>query len=124
MARVHLTHRALRSLSTDRLQEDFWDDLLTGFGVRIAGSGRKTFVLRYRANGRKRRISIGTYPPWSLADARDKAKEILGQAAKGEDPQAAHKRELAAETFGELAEEYLERYAKRRKKSWKEDQRG
>ena len=123
MARVHLTHRALRSLSTDRLQEDFWDDLLAGFGVRIASSGRKTFVLRYRANGRKRRISIGTYPPWSLADARDKAKEILGQAAKGEDPQAAHKRERAAETFGELAGDYLERHAKRRKKSWPEDQR-
>jgi len=123
MARVHLTHRALRSLSTDRLQEDFWDDLLAGFGVRIASSGRKTFVLRYRANGRKRRISIGTYPPWSLADARDKAKEILGQTAKGEDPQAAHKRERAAETFGELAADYLERHAKRRKKSWKEDQR-
>jgi integrase len=123
MPRVHLTHRALRSLSTDRLQEDFWDDLLPGFGVRITNRGRKTFVLRYRANGRKRRISIGTHPPWSLKDARDEAKEILGKAAKGEDLQAARKRERAAETFGELAEEYLERHAKRRKKSWREDQR-
>lgn len=123
MPRIHLTHRALRSLSTDLVQEDFWDDLQKNFGVRVTSRGRKTFVVRYRANGRKRRISIGTHPPWKLADARDKAKELLGETAKGEDPQAARRRERAAETFGELAEDYLERHAKRRKKSWKEDER-
>lgn len=123
MVRANLTDRGLRSLSTDRLQEDYWDVKLPGFGVRITRQGRKTFVLRYRANGRKRRISIGTYPIWSLADARKEARQLLAATAKGGDPQRARKAELAAESFEELAHEYIERHAKRRKKSWKEDQR-
>jgi integrase len=77
----------------------------------------------YRHAGRLRRLSIGTYPPWTLADAREAALKALRDASKGKDPAAEKKRERAAETFGELAEAYIERWAKPRKKSWREDER-
>lgn len=87
MPTVHLTDRKIRSLSTDRPQETFWDRDLPGFGVRVSGdTGLRTFVLRYRREGRRRRFKIGRYPMISLADARDQAKGLLGRVALGQDP--------------------------------------
>src|SRR5207244_13619286 len=57
------------------------------------------------------------------ADARDDALEALRKAAKGEDTAAEKKRKRQAETFGELAEDYIERHAKVKKRSWREDDR-
>jgi len=124
MARIHLTDRALRSLATDLLREDFLDDSLEDFGVRVSGeTGRKTFFVRYRANGKRRRVTLGRYPVLSLANARDRAKAVLFDATQGNDPADAIRARRAAETFGELAELYVERHAKPNKKSWQEDKR-
>lgn len=126
MPTIHLTDRLLRSLSTECDRETFYDESLAGFGVRVSGkTGRKTFFLRYRAPDRavQRRMTLGTYPTVSLADARDKAKAHLYDVSQGNDPAAEKVERAKAETFGELADLYLERYAKRHKKSWKEDER-
>jgi hypothetical protein len=40
--------------------------------------------------------------------------------AKGEDPQAEKRARRSAGTFAELAERYVEDYAKRRNKSWRQ----
>ena len=124
MPRTRLTHRSIPSLKAGRWMTDYWDDRLPGFGVRVAQSGRKTFVVRYSgANGRKRRLTLGAYPLLSLADARDRAKEVLSEVVRGEDPQGEKEASRQALTFGELAEVYLERHAKVKKKRWKEDAR-
>jgi site-specific recombinase XerC len=49
--------------------------------------------------------------------------EELRKAAKGEDPAAQKAEGREADSFKELAEDYLNRYAKPKKKSWKEDER-
>ncbi len=67
---------------------DYWDESLPGFGVRIHHSGRKAYFIRYTVEGKRRRMNLGTYPALSLADARDKAKEVIGRIAAGADPQA------------------------------------
>ena len=36
-----------------------WDDALPGLGVRIYPSSKRTLVLSYRANGRKRMMVLG-----------------------------------------------------------------
>jgi integrase len=77
----------------------------------------------YRHNGRLRRHSLGTYPALSLADARDEALQTMARVATGKDPAAERRALRNAETFGELAETYLERHAKVKKRSWKEDDR-
>ncbi len=124
MPPIQLTDRTLKSLGTSRQQEDFWDRRLPGFGVRVTRQGRKSFVLMYRVNGsQKRRMTLGTYPSVGLADARDQARMVLGDVARGDDPGARKQAERKAETFAELADEYLERHAKRNKSSWQEDER-
>ena len=124
MAKIRLTHRSIQSLTAGKWMTDYWDDRLPGFGVRVAQSGRKTFVVRYSAtDGRKRRLTLGAYPLLSLADARDKAREALAEVARGDDPQGQKKAERQAPTFGELASVYLERHAKVKKRHWREDER-
>ncbi len=51
------------------------------------------------------------------------AKAALAEAAMGGDPAARKTEERQAGTFAELAAEYIERHAKRNKRSWKEDER-
>jgi integrase len=124
MPRLKLTARRIDSLHVPAgRQVDYWDLDHPGFGVRVAGGGRKTWIAMYRHNGRLRRHSLGTYPALSLADARDEALQTMARVATGKDPAAERRALRNAETFGELAEAYLERHAKVKKRSWKEDDR-
>ena len=93
---------ALRSPTTGRTE--VWDTAFPGFGVRVTPNERKSFVLMYRTNGRKRRLTIGTYPALTLANAREKAREALRQIDRGIDPadEKAAKRADGAEKFGEI----------------------
>lgn len=90
-----------------------WDSKLHGFGVRIAKGGRKAYVCQYRAgDGRRapsRRMTIGAHgSPWTVEQARLKAKKILGRAANGEDP-AKDKQEAKKQlTIAELCDQYIE----------------
>ena len=127
MARDKRTFRTVRSLEAIKPPKfgrvECWDEDVRGLGLRVSASGRKTWVLMYRVRGDKRlrRATLGTYPTLTLADARDQARTDLTAAAKGRDPAAERKTERQAETFGELAEDYMERYAKKRKRSWFKD---
>lgn len=102
---------------------EYWDATVTGLGLRVSESGRKSWVLMYRHQRRLRRLTLGTYPVIPLAKAREMAGGALREVVDGQDPAAIKKSERDADTFGELAERYIERYAKQRKRSWKEDRR-
>jgi integrase len=77
----------------------------------------------YRFNRRQRRLTLGTFSATSLADARELAREALRSVEKGHDPAVEKAAARDADTFAELAHEYLEKYAKKEKKSWEEDER-
>ena len=48
------TKRAVDALMVTGKDAVFWDRDLPGFGVRVYASGRKVFVVQFRANGRLR----------------------------------------------------------------------
>src|SRR5690625_4589316 len=109
MAKMKLTARAVAAYTTDRTQEDVWDELVPGLALRVGRTGSKTWMVRYRANGRHRRMKLGTYPHLSLADARERARRALADAQAGEDPAADRQlRRSVDATFGALVEEVLE----------------
>ena len=109
---------AIKAPSEGRIE--YWDKATPGFGLRVSDSGRKTWVLMYRAGGVLRRYTLGTYPSLPLADARDKADDELRRVAKGIDPAAEKQAARKAETVAELVADYLD-YAKREKRSWGKD---
>ena len=66
-----------------------YDAELKGFGVRVTTAGAKAFVLNYRAEGRERRYTIGRYPAWSVAAAREQARKLRREIDLGHDPMGA-----------------------------------
>lgn len=124
MPRISFTVKKIASLrAPDIGQIDYWDKALPGFGLRISLAGRKSWIAMYRTGRRKRRFTIGTYPPMALADARAEAKAILVRSQKGGDPAHDKRVALQAGSFGELAVKYIEEYAKENKKSWRLDEK-
>ncbi len=102
-----------------------WDDSPRGLGLRIYPSGKKSFVVSYRASGRKRLYTLGAYGPLTLDKARDLANRRLGEIIDGIDPLNERRAERGIDTFAHLANSYLERHAKKQKaaKSIREDER-
>ena len=110
MPAIKLTARSVERLRQPTVgQIDYWDDSLPGFGLRVSAGGRRAWVLVYRHGAQKRRLTLGPYPDLSLASARDKAKDHLREVAHGRDPAGEKAAGRKAETFRELAEDYLER---------------
>jgi integrase len=123
MPRVKLTDRSVQAIRPNpSRQVDYFDARFPGFGLRVSPAGRKSWSVMYRFHGRQRRFTLGPYPYVSLADARMKAKVVMSQVIQGTDPAAVKAAERMAETFAELAAEYLERHAKPRKRTWREDE--
>ena len=112
-----------RGIKPENGQIDYWDTSVPGFILRVSYGGRKVWGLIYRHEGRKRRLTLGTYPPLSLADARAKANDALREVAQGKDPAADKLEQRRAETFGEMVAEYIEKHAKAKKRSWRKDER-
>jgi integrase len=84
--------------------------------------------LRYwpKADIGLQRITLGSWDDLTLSEARDRATVLRGEVVGGGDPQARQRenRRAAATalTFNQLAQAYLDQYAKPRKSSWANDQ--
>ncbi len=124
---MRLTDRGIAALKAKAKRYEVWEDGRTGLGVRVSTVGRKSWVFMYRFNGKPRRMTLGTYPAVGIADARVKHARNKADLEKGIDPGAAEvegrRAERSAETVAYLVEEYLERWAKPRKRSAAEDER-
>ncbi|MBZ0252679.1 MAG: tyrosine-type recombinase/integrase [Candidatus Methylomirabilis sp.] len=120
---MKLTKSAIDGLAYRGGQDVRWDDALPGFGVRVFPSGARAFVIRYRAEGRKRYLTLGKVGVLTLEQARELARRRLVDVIEGKDPQAERRRALEGEKVRDFCAAYLERHAKPRKKSWRDDDR-
>lgn len=90
------------------------DDELRGFAVRIT-PGSKSFIVEREIHGRVRRMTLGRYGVLTVEQARDKAREKIGEIASGKDPVNEQRQRRKSITFGELEQLYLERHAVHKK---------
>lgn len=122
MAISHLTKRTVDALKTASKDAFVWDDELSGFGLKLTPSGRKTYVIQYRIPGLGRRgfakrITIGEHGVLTPEEARRLARRELGKVAQGSNPAADRAARRAAPTVSELGERYLEDVSVTRKPS-------
>jgi Arm DNA-binding domain/Phage integrase, N-terminal SAM-like domain len=93
-----------------------WDDALAGFGVAAFPSGKKTYVVQFRKDGRSRRVSIGDHGRLTPDEARSRAKTILGQVEQGADPADQRRKARAVRTFRDVAEEFMRLHVRMKRK--------
>jgi integrase len=124
---ARLTDRSIKELRPRAVRYEVWDEARKGFGVRVTPRGVKSFVWVYHFGSKPRRLTFGTYPLLSLADAGVKLAQAKHLLDKGIDPGLRAVSERAAEREGEtvadLVAAYLDRYARPRKRSAAEDER-
>jgi hypothetical protein len=99
---------------------DVWDTVLQCFGVRVSPRGRKTWFVIVRADRRQKRVTIGTYPAISLAEARAEARKVIRDAQLGV---LSPSQQPPALTLGETAPLFIQLYAKPKNRGWKESER-
>jgi hypothetical protein len=121
---VHLTDKAIRDLAAPkRGNRVAYDDAVKGFGIRVTAAGARAFVLNYRrkADGRERRITIGSFPDWGTTAAREEAKRLKRDVDAGADPIGELEQNRAAPTVRDLADRFLADYVPRKRASTQRD---
>lgn len=102
-----------------------WDTILSGFHVIIRPSGRKSFYAFYRLRNHKQQtVKLGDFPAMTVEAAREKYKELTGQAFDGLDPVAIiRERAMDADdlaksaTVRDLHDKYMAEHAIHKKAS-------
>ena len=108
-----LTDTAIRNLKSTGKPTKHSDS--GGLHILLSAQGAKLWKMAYRFNGKQKTLSFGIYPAVTLAQARKKRDEAKETIALGIDPseQARQEKALtrlnAQNTFGAIAEEYLEK---------------
>ena len=109
MPTVDLTLRVARQSKPGTKDTFLFDRSLPGFGLRIHPSGRKVYIVEARIEGRSRRIVIARHGEMELAEARRRARDLLGRIRAGENPADDIQRAKETPTLREFAAEYLRR---------------
>lgn len=101
-----LTKRVIEAAEIQAAEHFIWDDSLPGFGVRILPSGRKGYIVQYRAGRRSRRMSLGPSTVLTCEQARTRAITIIAAARGGDDPAARRDTDRRTATVKELADRF------------------
>jgi len=98
---------------------DFRDEWMPGLVLRISTSGTKTFCLHKRINGKMRRLTIGRFPVMSLADARERVRQVLYEIETGRFEDRTGIEVETKRTLGDIIPDYIEKHAKVHNRNWK-----
>lgn len=85
-------------------------------------SGAKVFYFYGRIGNDPARVKLGRYPEMSPDEARKAAARYSSEVINGRDPRQPIRAARSELTFAAFFAIYLERHARPRKKSWKEDE--
>jgi integrase len=100
-----------------------WDTKLSGLALAVYPTGKKVFKVIYPFAGRTRWYNIGKADAIDLDEARKLAAEVLLKVATGIDPQSERRAQRSAGTFEELAQQYVDQYARKENKAWAQQDR-
>ncbi len=123
---MKFTDVSIRALKPGQKRYVEWADGIPGFGVRVTPRGTKSWIYMYYRPEGYRMMTLGKYPAMTLAQARKAFGEAQTKVEVQGDPAGEKLNQIAedraAMTVGQLATEYMERWAKPRKRSWKNDE--
>ena len=95
-----------------------------GLYLLITSAGGKLWRLKFRIDGKERKLALGRYPEISLSEARKRRDAAREQIALGNDParekqRAKARAHLSSEnTFAAIAAEYCDKRKRDGEKRW------
>jgi len=123
--RIKFTDRAIRALLVpmDDQRAEYADTETNGLRLRVSPQGVKTFsLLRRIRQGPMERVTLGRFDDVKTEEARTRAAKLNGRIADGANPAEVRRALKGEPTFAQLFAEYIERHAKVKKRTWREDQ--
>jgi integrase len=105
-----LTKRLVDAAEIRERDYFLWDEEVPGFGLRVLPSGRKGYIVQYRAGRRSQRISLGASTVVTCEQARHRAIAAIAAARDGKDPAAERDAGRKALTVRELAARFDEEH--------------
>jgi len=112
--RTKLTDRIVRELPPPAAGNVItWDTEVKRFGARVTARGARAFCLEYPFAGRERLMTIGSFPEWTVAQARQEAKKLRRDIDRGIDPLEEREKARATptKTVAEVLDLFMQRYA-------------
>ena len=123
---MRLTDSKVKSLRSKKSRDIVWAEGGTGLGLRVSPADRKSFIFMYRFDGKPRMMTLGPYPKLKLVTARLKVAQAKDRLSQEIDPgqELIESKESirGAHSIRALIDEYIQKWAKPRKRSWKEDE--
>jgi integrase len=112
MPKLKLTKTAVESQTPQKEAVILHDTEVSGFQAKVTPTGRRIYQVWYRTKeGKERRPKIGEHGVFTVQQARDRARVILGAVHKGEDPAAALQALKAAPSMEDLCGRYMSDHA-------------
>ena len=96
--KIKMTDQALAKQKPKEDRYEVWDTLVSNLMVTVFPSGKKTWSVRYRSDGKRVKMKLGDYPNLALSDARRKAKDVLVSVADGENPAYEKRKDVKAKS--------------------------
>lgn len=115
--RVRLSDKSVATLRPRSERYSVYDQHLPCFGLRISPDGQKRWFVLTRLgslDGKPQRFTLGRADLLPVLEAREAARELLRQLARGEDPRA-EQRKAKDQTFGLVFAQYEKELAKQRR---------
>jgi integrase len=91
-----LTEISIRGLPKLDGRKEYADGKVDGLWLVVQSSGKKSWAVRYRHDGVKKKFTVGSYPAVTIAAARQKALAVLAEVAGGRDPAGVKQADLKA----------------------------
>jgi len=124
---MKFTDAKIRALKPKSSRYEVWEGGRNGFGIRMSPHGRKSWVFMYWFEGMQKRMTFGVYPEMTLEKAHSAHAKAREQLINKIDPSElliqANIAHRGSPTISQLVNEYIEKWAKPRKRTWEEDAR-
>jgi integrase len=109
MPKISVSKRTVDAVKPTARETTYWDDKLTGFGLKVTPAGGKIYVYRYRlalpgraAGTAPKKHTIGKHGSLTPDQARDIAKGLAALVATGADPREIETDKLVAKDRAKL----------------------